>query len=62
MLNATLECHVAEPHALSHEISTFLYIYIYIYMYILIPIPLNGSGIPVQVVLAIHSSVAMSHA
>ena len=25
---------MAEPHALSHEISTFLYIYIYIYVYI----------------------------
>ena len=26
MLNATLECHVARPHALSHEVSSFIYI------------------------------------
>ena len=27
-LNAILEYHVAEPHALSHEVSAFIYIYI----------------------------------
>ena len=26
MLNAILECHVAGPHAFSHEISAFIYI------------------------------------
>ena len=31
-LNAILECHVAGPHALSHEISVFIHIYIYIYI------------------------------
>ena len=35
-LNAILECHVAGPHALSHEISVFIHIYIYIYIYIYI--------------------------
>ena len=25
MLNAILECHVAGPHALSHEVSAFIY-------------------------------------
>ena len=24
-------CQLAEPHALPHEVSTFIYIYIYIY-------------------------------
>ena len=28
ILNATLECHVAGPHAFSHEVSAFIYIYI----------------------------------
>ena len=28
MLNAILECHVAGPHALLHEVSTFIYILI----------------------------------
>ena len=36
ILNAKLERHLARPHALTHEIST----YIYIYIYILIIIPL----------------------
>ena len=26
MLNAKLECHMAKPHALPHEVSTFIYI------------------------------------
>ena len=30
MLNAKLECHLVGPHALSHEVSAFIYIYIYI--------------------------------
>ena len=30
MLNAKLEHHLAKPHVLSHEISTFIYIIIYI--------------------------------
>ena len=30
MLNATLECHVIEPHTFLHEVSVFIYIYIYI--------------------------------
>ena len=25
-------CHLAEPHALTHKVSTFIYIYIYIYI------------------------------
>ena len=33
-LNTKLECHLAGPHALSHEVSTFIYINIYIYIYI----------------------------
>ena len=28
MLNAKLECHLVGPHALSHEVSAFIYIYI----------------------------------
>ena len=32
MLNAKLERHLARPHALPREISTYIYIYIYIYM------------------------------
>ena len=28
MLNAILECHVAGPHALLHEVSAFIYILI----------------------------------
>ena len=28
-LNAKLECHMVGPHALSHEVSAFIYIYIY---------------------------------
>ena len=28
-LNTKLECHMAEPHTLSHEVSAFIYIYIY---------------------------------
>ena len=32
MLNAILECHVAGPHALLHEVSAFIYIYIDIYI------------------------------
>ena len=27
-LNAKLECHMVGPHALSHEVSAFIYIYI----------------------------------
>ena len=27
-LNAILECHVAGPHALSHDVSAFIYILI----------------------------------
>ena len=34
MLNAILECHVAGPHALSHEVSAFLCVCVYIYIYI----------------------------
>ena len=30
MLNAKLKRHLARPHALTHEISTYIYIYIYI--------------------------------
>ena len=30
MLYAKLEHHLARPHALPHEISTYIYIYIYI--------------------------------
>ena len=26
MLNAKLECHLVGPHALSHEVSVFIYI------------------------------------
>ena len=26
MLNAKLKCHLARPHALPHEISTYIYI------------------------------------
>ena len=26
-------CQLAEPHALPHEVSTYIYIYIYIYIY-----------------------------
>ena len=33
-LNAKLKRHLAGPHALSHEVSTFIYIYIYIYILI----------------------------
>ena len=33
MLNAILECHVAGPHALLHEVSAFIYIYILIFIY-----------------------------
>ena len=29
MLNAKLERHLARPHALPREISTYIYIYIY---------------------------------
>ena len=29
-LNAKLERHLARPHTLSYEVSTFIYIYIYI--------------------------------
>ena len=25
MLNVKLECHMARPHALPHEVSTFIY-------------------------------------
>ena len=32
MLNVILKCHVARPHALSHEVSAYIYIYIYIYI------------------------------
>ena len=32
MLNAKLKHHLARPHALPHEISTYIYIYIYIYI------------------------------
>ena len=31
MLNAILKCHVTGPHALSHEISAFIYILILIW-------------------------------
>ena len=30
MLNAKLERHMTGIHALSHEVSTYIYIYIYI--------------------------------
>ena len=30
---AQIECHMAGPHALPHEIFAFIYIYIYIYIY-----------------------------
>ena len=30
--NAKLECYLARPHALLHEVSAFIYIYIYILM------------------------------
>ena len=29
ILNAKLECHLTEPHTLSHEVSAYIYIYIY---------------------------------
>ena len=32
MLNTKLERHMVRPHALSREVSTFIYIYIYIYI------------------------------
>ena len=31
-LNAKFECHMVGPHALSHEVFTFIYIYIYIWI------------------------------
>ena len=31
-LNAILECHMAGPHTLPHEVDTYIYIYIYIYI------------------------------
>ena len=30
MLNVKLERHIGEPHALLHEVFTYIYIYIYI--------------------------------
>ena len=33
-LNAKLECHLARPHTLPHEVFAFIYIYIYIYILI----------------------------
>ena len=30
MLNEKLEHHIAEPHALLHEVFAYIYIYIYI--------------------------------
>ena len=30
-LNESLERHIAGPHALLHEVFTFMYIYIHIY-------------------------------
>ena len=33
MLNVILEYHVTGPHALTHQVSAFIYIYIYIYIY-----------------------------
>ena len=29
MINAKLECHLIGPHALSHEVSVYIYIYIW---------------------------------
>ena len=37
MLHAKLECHLVGPHALSHEVSAFIYIYIYILILIAFP-------------------------
>ena len=34
-LNESLERHIAGPHALLHEVFTFMYIYIYIYILII---------------------------
>ena len=34
MLNAKLKRHLARPHALTHEISTYIYIYIDDYSFI----------------------------
>ena len=34
-LNESLERHIARPHALLHEVFTFMYIYIYIYILII---------------------------
>ena len=33
MLNTKLECHLARPHTLPYEVSTFIYIYIDIFFF-----------------------------
>ena len=34
MLNTKLECHLARPHTLPYEVSTFIYIYIDIFFFL----------------------------
>ena len=42
MLNAKLDRHLAKPHVLSHEISTFIYIIIYIDDFMWLKVHMDG--------------------